>query len=391
MVASCTPWIFPCMLRRKAFGDLVIGSSLRSKKTWTINGKLDEIDRKKRYNADLLPTVESLIIPAVQQQSFTLLHGPRSSGKSTLLNVASSVLAEDYTVVFADLQAVTLHKGDDIFWDSFGRELVRNNNFLSPIRNVSDFIDTFTTTNWKKICNTSPDKPVILVIDEFDVVYTKGDDATQGSLLGALRKMKQDKKQFSVQSFFGIGTFSILNLTGGTGSPFSVRDAVQCPNLSEEQTKILFKEYADDREKLIDSDVISDIFYRTDGHAGSISFMGKLIDEHHLVKDENHLTRDVWQDIIASNIIQSRLIQWLPMQKMIDTLSAPYLRQNKPNDPSQSYIIPLVKDANEVLVKYVLNSNDPFVPTKTQTEQLCHFLASEGVIVPCDDNGFKVF
>ena len=100
----------------------------------------------------------------------------------------------------------------------------------------------------------SPGKPVVLIVDEFDTLYTLSDSSTQRSLLigiSALRSIKQDKNDYILKSFIGIGTFSILKLlTGGFGSsPFSVRDTMQCPTLSKEQVETLFKEYADDRKK----------------------------------------------------------------------------------------------------------------------------------------------
>ena len=147
--------------------------SLRFVTTWTTNGKLTEDKRKIYFNAGQQENVKKLILPAVKQENFVFLHGPRSSGKSTLFSVASSILSEDFTFVFADFQRVTLHKGKNVFWNSFGRELVINNYSIPPINNARDFIDTFTKRNWEKMAKVSPGKPVILIIDEFGELYSQ--------------------------------------------------------------------------------------------------------------------------------------------------------------------------------------------------------------------------
>ena len=40
-------------------------------------------DRKNKYYVNVEPTVNNLILPYITDKSWTLLHGARSSGKST--------------------------------------------------------------------------------------------------------------------------------------------------------------------------------------------------------------------------------------------------------------------------------------------------------------------
>jgi len=373
--------------------------SIRTLKTWTTNGKLDEAKRHSYFVADQKANAEKLIISGVRDGNFSLLHGPRSSGKSTLCDVAGSMLKDDFTVLNADFQRVRLNAGEDIFWDSFGRELVCNNSFLPHIASARDFIDLFGRRNWEKTLNVSKttntpshDKPVVIFIDEFDEIYFKSDETTQDSLLGALRGIKQDQSNFCVRSFVGIGSFSVLNLLGGTGSPFSVREAILCPNLSEEQVRTLFKEYADTRRIVIDPNVISDIYYRTSGHAGSVSFFGKFIDEHDYFSSDNNITSDKWQDIIASTNVVRECMKWVPMQKMIKRLSFPYRKFAGNSTKSAGNLIelsPLILEANDTLYKYILTNNDP-VECHPETRDLFDFLASEGAVAACDNSSFKI-
>ena len=125
----------------------------------------------------------------------------------------------------------------------------------------------------------------VLIIDEFSVLYAKADLNTKDSLLGALRGMKQDKLTCNMHSFLGLGTYSITQLIGdSTSSPFSVRESIECPPLSLNDVQVLFKEYSADTGRIIDQDVIDDIWYKTGGHAGTVSFIGKAIDEHEEIR-----------------------------------------------------------------------------------------------------------
>jgi hypothetical protein len=65
----------------------------------------------------------------------------------------------------------------------------------------------------------------------------------------------------------GIGTFSILELTGGKwSSPFNVRDAVGVKFFTMDEVKQLFKEYEESRQITLDPRIVKDIYDLTTGY-----------------------------------------------------------------------------------------------------------------------------
>lgn len=146
-------------------------------------------------------------------------------------------------------------------------------------------------------------------------------------------------------------------------------------------------------KKTIDSSVISDIYYRTEGHAGSISFFGKLIDESNNICDKREITHKIWQNFIASKALGTRLIEWLPISKMKDTLLYPYTfdLDQKQESSDISRFIPLITFANNCFYNYILTSNAPVSPPDERTHLAFQFLASEGAVVHCGGDQFKVF
>ena len=79
------------------------------------------------------------------------------------------------------------------------------------------------------------------------------------------------------------------------------------------------------------------------------------------------------------------------MRKMIDTLCLPYT-YDFPLGAATSFIQKIEK-ANQILYAYFLSSNmeDSISPDDIVTGRLYEFLASEGAILYCGENNFKVF
>ena len=82
------------------------------------------------------------------------------------------------------------------------------------------------------------------------------------SILDTLRAIKQEGDSFCLQSFVGLGPFSILELTGQSTSPFNVQDAMQIQYRTKEQVQDLFAQHS----STIDSKIIDDVYQRTAGH-----------------------------------------------------------------------------------------------------------------------------
>jgi hypothetical protein len=134
-------------------------------------------------------------------------------------------------------------------------------------------------------------RPVVLFIDEFDLLF-EAPPAVIDSLLNVLRAAKQQpadtclhvcppphppravphflcltRAHPCLQSVVAIGTFSILELTGRSASPFNVRDALVAPNLSESQVRSLFEQYREASGVSVDERIPTHVHSLTGGHA----------------------------------------------------------------------------------------------------------------------------
>jgi hypothetical protein len=64
----------------------------------------------------------------------------------------------------------------------------------------------------------------------------------------------------------GIGTFSIIKLTGKIGSPFNVRDTLSANFFTLDEVKQLFAEYETAHKLKLDQRVVEDIYDLTSGY-----------------------------------------------------------------------------------------------------------------------------
>lgn len=165
----------------------------------------------------------------------------------------------------------------DKFWRSFGNTLRRDNLTidLPRLHSADDFAELFGLKDSLQTFS----KPVVLFIDEFDLLYYAPTEVIE-SVLNVLRGIKHTREAYSLHvcSFFShcntnfiksvvaIGTFAILELTSFSASPFNVREAVQVPYFTLDEVKDLFRQFEERRGISLDDRIVEDIFTRTSGY-----------------------------------------------------------------------------------------------------------------------------
>jgi len=129
---------------------------------------------------------------------------------------------------------------------------------LDSINSEQDFIRAFRKDKWEY--------PVVLFIDEFDMLYS-AKDAVRTSCLSIIRGIKHQRDKYAIRSIFAIGPFSILHLNSNdfNRSAFNVYKPFQNPNFTREHVKFLYKEFADEFKLTIDNEIIEDIYTQTNG------------------------------------------------------------------------------------------------------------------------------
>ena len=152
-------------------------------------------------------------------------------------------------------------------WQTLGSAAGSCPNILSQ----NDFFNAFTAG--------SRTRSVILLIDEFDKLFSAPDDI-RDEFLQTLREFKNDKHAYDIHGIIVAGTFDILHLstTHHSLSPFNVADVIQTPYFTVEETRTLFHMFAQDYSIDIDDDVIKDVWAKSNGYI--VQFDGLSLTTH---------------------------------------------------------------------------------------------------------------
>ncbi len=129
------------------------------------------------------------------------------------------------------------------------------------------------------------DKPLILILDEFDALH---EDAIS-AIVGAFRNIhisrldEMDKptgeKTYLLHAVALIGVRSVLGVENAKGSPFNVQRSLHIPNLTPEEVCGLFQWYEKESGHKVEPAVVDRLFYETRGQPGLTCWLGELLTE----------------------------------------------------------------------------------------------------------------
>lgn len=107
-----------------------------------------------------------------------------------------------------------------------------------------------TTTKFQGIFKKGVlDKPLILILDEFDALAEEGINAVVGAFRNIyIHRMDEVKKPTEQKTYLLhgaalIGVRSVLGIENQKGSPFNVQRSVHIPNLTYDEVKGIFQWY----------------------------------------------------------------------------------------------------------------------------------------------------
>ena len=129
------------------------------------------------------------------------------------------------------------------------------------------------------------DKPLILILDEFDAI----DEIGINTIVGVFRNIfihrrdeidnTTEQKTYLLHGVALIGVRSVLGIENQKGSPFNVQRSLHIPNLTHDEVKGLFQWYEKESRQTIDPEVIDRLFYETNGQPGLTCWFGELLTE----------------------------------------------------------------------------------------------------------------
>jgi hypothetical protein len=152
------------------------------------------------------------------------------------------------------------------------------------------------------------DKPLILVIDEFDALPKEGISRLTRVFRNLyMRRQKElhkpvNQRRYLLHGLALIGVRSVLGIENEKGSPFNIQRSVHIPNLTLDETKDMFAWYEKESGQKIDKDVIDRLFYETRGQPGLTCWFGELLTETYNQDPAKPLTMENFEEVLAAAV-----------------------------------------------------------------------------------------
>jgi hypothetical protein len=140
------------------------------------------------------------------------------------------------------------------------------------------------------------EKPLILILDEFDALEEEAISAIIGTLRNIyISRQNQadkptDKKDYLLHGVTLIGVRSVLGVENAKGSPFNVQRSLHIPNLTFEEVESMFRWHEKESGQKVEQEVIEHLFYETKGQPGLTCWFGELLTEGW---DQFRITKDM--------------------------------------------------------------------------------------------------
>jgi hypothetical protein len=228
---------------------------------------------------------------------------PRQTGKSWVMQQVLYRLKKEtrFDVIKIDLQdlqdVTNVTEIINSTAENIGKQLGKD---FSGIRSQGEFGKIFE--------KGTLDKPLILIIDEFDSLAPK---AIQ-SIVRVFRKiysvrrdeihLTTEQKSYLLHSVALIGIRSVLGIENKTGSPFNVQRSVHIPNLTYEEVKNMFRWYEEESGQEFQTAVIDRLYYETQGQPGLTCWFGELLTETYNEDKSKPITLDNLEEVLAAAI-----------------------------------------------------------------------------------------
>ncbi len=162
-------------------------------------------------------------------------------------------------------------------------------------------------------------RPLLLFIDEFDHLPQSVID----KLIMLFRDIYLNRESSMLHGLALIGVRAVLGVDSPKGSPFNVQRGLHVPNLTQEETAEMFRQYQQESGQPIDAAVVDRLQELTRGQPGLVGWFGELLTEKYNPRPES-ITLKTWTRVYAA------ACQVEPNNTMLNLLKkakGPYLRQ----------------------------------------------------------------
>jgi hypothetical protein len=257
------------------------------------------IDFRKHYYVPRKKLVEkcvqALIGDPEDSGHYFTLWGARQTGKTWLyrqsLENIKRQFGDQFIVGEISMQGIFLKKDDDhdqIFFNNIPALFKEEFSIVTPeIQSWSD---------WRKLFSKDSsifDRPLILVIDEFDKLPP---DIIDG-LVSLFREMHLKRKSYVLHGLALVGVRAVLGVESKSGSPFNIQRSLHIENLSFDEVKNMFDQYQEESKQCIEPDVIEKLYEQTQGQPGFTGWFGELLTEKYNQEPDQPIGIKLWNRV----------------------------------------------------------------------------------------------
>ncbi|MCP4132884.1 MAG: AAA family ATPase [bacterium] len=193
------------------------------------------------------------------------------------------------------------------------------------------------------------DKPLVLIIDEFDALAEDAISAIVGVFrnIHMLRQDQRDtpteEKDYLLHGVALIGVRSVLGVENAKGSPFNVQRSVHIPNLTDDEVKEMFKWYERESGQKVEQEVIDRLYYETRGQPGLTCWFGELLTqgaEDIVIEKDKPVTIDTFEEVYAAATLV------LPNNNILNIIS------KAEQEPYKNLVLELFRTDEKIEFKY---------------------------------------
>jgi len=205
---------------------------------------------------------------------------PRQTGKTGTLKEALFKLREDKRFDVLKINLETMKTEEDVgkILMYIEKGIARGLNKKPGGANTPDKFENL-------FIKEALDKPLILILDEFDALAEDAISAIVGAFRNIynIRQEQSDKptgaKDYLLHSVALIGVRSVLGIENQKGSPFNVQRSVHIPSLTFKEVEEMFKWHEKESCQKVGQEVIERLYYETKGQPGLTCWFGELLTE----------------------------------------------------------------------------------------------------------------
>lgn len=235
--------------------------------------------------------VDQLVGKPKKSGHFFTIWGARQTGKTWLMRRAKQEIENAHPDRF--LLGMISCQGVILSEDSPPEEFLKN----VPDLMLNGFrLETEPPANWEgwaRLFHKSHglfDRPVILLIDEFDSLPPKVID----QLVTLFRNVYLERENYFLHGLALIGVRAVLGVDSLRGSPFNVQRSLHVPNLTRYEVTEMFRQYQAEGGQPVEPEVVAELFRVTRGQPGLVGWFGELLTETYNPGPEQPIRRDDW-------------------------------------------------------------------------------------------------